>query len=98
MSILSTEDCKQSEKNRDVYLSEIPNTAISNITLGANMSQSDIGRICNEISSDSRWSHLTVYKAELSTKEYGLNFKQLLPAALKVQLCSFGVSTPFVKV
>jgi hypothetical protein len=81
-----------------VYLSEIPNTAISNITLGANMSQSDIGRICIEISSDSRWSHLTVYKAELSTKEYGLNFKQLLPAALKVQLCSFGVSTPFVKV
>ena len=62
------------------------------------MSQSDIGRICNEISSDSRWSHLTVYKAELSTKEYGLNFKQLLPAALKVQFCSFGVSTPFVKV
>ena len=98
MSILSTEDCKQSEKNRDVYLSEIPNTAISNITLGANMSQSDIGRICNEISSDSRWSHLTVYKAELSTKGYSLNFKQLLPAALKVQLCSFGVSTPFVKV
>jgi hypothetical protein len=62
------------------------------------MSQSDIGRICNEIPSDSRWSHLTVYKAELSTKEYGLNFKQLLSAALKVQLCSFGVSTPFVKV
>ena len=57
------------------------------------MSQSDIGRICNEISSDSRWSHLTVYKAELSTKECGLNFKQLLSATLKVQFCSFGVST-----
>ena len=62
------------------------------------MSQSDIGRICNEIPSDSRWSHLTVYKAELSTKEYGLNFKQLLPAALKVQLCSFGLNSSSVRV
>jgi hypothetical protein len=77
--IKELKDCNQSEKNKDVYLLKIPNTAISNITLGANMPQGEIERICNAIGGDDRWSHLTVYKAELSAKEYGLDFKQLLP-------------------
>ena len=43
--IKKLEDCKQFENNKDVYLFEIPSAAISNITLGANMPQSEIERL-----------------------------------------------------
>jgi hypothetical protein len=77
--IKNLEDCNRLENNKDVYFLKIPNTSINNITLGANMPQNEIESICNKISTDNRWSHLTVYKAELSPKEYSLDFKQLLP-------------------
>jgi len=66
---------KLNESNRsskEVFLFEIPSSAIRTITLGAQMSPEDTKNICEKIANNSKWSHITVYKAKLSEQKSGI--------------------------
>lgn len=72
--IKQLKDCEPRENN--VYLFQIPNTAVTSVTFGARMSEENMSGLYGKISSDPKWSHIKIYRAELSAVHAELHYKE----------------------